>query len=105
MIQKLGINIPTANAKDFISRFGADLNLSGRIQKKACELLDLASEKGITAGKDPTGLAAAAIYIVGILEGERRTQRKIAEVAHVTEVTIRNRYKELIKKLRISVEV
>ena len=105
MIQKLGINIPTANAKDFISRFGADLSLSGRIQKKACELLDLATEKGITAGKDPTGLAAASIYIVGILEGERRTQRKIAEVAHVTEVTIRNRYKELIKKLRISVEV
>ncbi|MHA1144364.1 MAG: transcription initiation factor IIB [Candidatus Helarchaeota archaeon] len=105
MIQKLGISIPTANAKDFISRFGADLELSGRIQKKACELIDLATQKGITAGKDPTGLAAAAIYIVGILEGERRTQRKIAEVAHVTEVTIRNRYKELIKKLRISVEV
>jgi len=105
MIQRLGIQIPTSNAKDFISRFCADLELSGRVQKKACELIDQASAKAITAGKDPTGLAAAAIYITGILEGERRTQRRIAEVAHVTEVTIRNRYKELIKKLRIFVEV
>ncbi len=105
MIQRLGIQIPTSNAKDFISRFCADLELSGRVQKKACELIDQACDKAITAGKDPTGLAAAAIYITGILEGERRTQRRIAEVAHVTEVTIRNRYKELIKKLRIFVEV
>lgn len=105
MIQRLGVQIPTSNAKDFISRFCADLELSGRVQKKACELIDQASAKAITAGKDPTGLAAAAIYITGILEGERRTQRRIAEVAHVTEVTIRNRYKELIKKLRIFVEV
>ena len=105
MIQRLGIQIPTSNAKDFISRFCADLELSGRVQKKACELIDQATAKAITAGKDPTGLAAASIYITGILEGERRTQRRIAEVAHVTEVTIRNRYKELIKKLRIFVEV
>ena len=57
----------------------------------------------MTAGKDPTGLAAAAIYIAGIIEGERRTQREIAETATVTEVTVRNRYKELVRKLEIAV--
>ncbi|MHA1714716.1 MAG: transcription initiation factor IIB, partial [Promethearchaeota archaeon] len=58
---------------------------------------------GITIGKDPTGLAAAALYISTLKEGERRTQREIAEVAHVTEVTVRNRYKELAEFLQISV--
>ena len=62
-----------------------------------------AKEAGITAGKDPTGMAAAALYIAGILEDERRTQRQIAQVARVTEVTVRNRYKELVKQLQVAV--
>jgi len=47
------------------------------------------------------GVAAAALYIASVLEGEKRTQREVAEVAHVTEVTVRNRYKELVEKLNI----
>jgi len=62
----------------------------------------LAKRKGITTGKDPTGLAAAALYIAGMGEGERRTQREIAEAATVTEVTVRNRYKELTTKLDLN---
>jgi transcription initiation factor TFIIB len=38
------------------------------------------------------------------MEGERRTQREIAEVAHVTEVTVRNRYKELVRELQLAIE-
>jgi len=48
-------------------------------------------------------VAAAAIYVASILLGERRTQREVAEVAGVTEVTIRNRYKELAEKLGIEI--
>ncbi|HJK73088.1 MAG TPA: transcription initiation factor IIB, partial [Methanocorpusculum sp.] len=51
----------------------------------------------------PTGVAAAAIYISSILSGERRTQREVADVAGVTEVTIRNRYKELAEQLDIEI--
>jgi len=58
---------------------------------------------GITAGKDPAGLAAVAIYVASLLENERRTQKGIAQVAQVTEVTVRNRYKELMKELGIEV--
>jgi len=58
---------------------------------------------GITAGKDPAGLAAAAIYVASLLENERRTQKEIAQAAQVTEVTVRNRYKELMKELGIEV--
>jgi len=57
----------------------------------------------LTSGRGPTGIAAAATYIASVLAGERRTQREIAEVANVTEVTIRNRYKELLDKLEITV--
>ncbi|MDO8055382.1 MAG: transcription initiation factor IIB, partial [Candidatus Hermodarchaeota archaeon] len=51
------------------------------------------------------GLAAASLYIASIQEGERRTQREIAEISRVTEVTVRNRYKELVRELGLKVEV
>ena len=103
IIGRLGVRMPVASPTDYLSRFGEELNISSRTQQRAAELIELAKEKGLTAGKDPTGLAAAAIYIVAIQEGERRTQREIAKIAHVTEVTVRNRYKELIQYLRIKV--
>ena len=57
----------------------------------------------LTSGREPTGIAAASIYIASVLCGERRTQREIADVAGVTEVTIRNRYKELAGKLDLEI--
>ncbi|MEM1742085.1 MAG: sigma factor-like helix-turn-helix DNA-binding protein, partial [Desulfurococcaceae archaeon] len=56
-----------------------------------------------TAGKDPAGLAAAAVYIASLELGEKRTQKEVAQVAGVTEVTVRNRYKELVKELKLNV--
>ena len=101
MVQELNLKIPLANPTDYITRFSADLKLTGSTSRKAIDLVQEAKREGLTAGKDPTGLAAAAIYIAGITEGERRTQREIAETATVTEVTVRNRYKELVRKLDI----
>jgi len=40
-----------------------------------------------------------------VFANERKTQREIADVANVTEVTIRNRYKELLEKLMIEVDI
>jgi len=54
-----------------------------------------------TIGKDPKGMAAAAIYVASILTGSRRTQLEIARTARVTEVTVRNRYKEMVERLNI----
>ena len=71
---------------------------------KGEEIIEQANELGLTSGKGPTGIAAAAIYISSILEDTPRTQRAIAEVAGVTEVTIRNRYKEIAKKIGITIE-
>ncbi len=103
LVTELQLKIPPPNPVDYIVRFASELRLSGRVTRRAVNLLTKAKAKGLTVGKDPTGLAAAALYIASILEGERRTQREIAETATVTEVTVRNRYKELVKQLDIEV--
>jgi transcription initiation factor TFIIB len=105
LVKKLGLKIPLASPIDYITRFTNELKLSGRTLKRANDIIKRAKEFGLTIGKDPTGLAASSIYISSILEGERRTQREIAEVAHVTEVTVRNRYKELVRELEINIEI
>lgn len=105
LIRKLSLAIPLASPVDYLVRFGTELGLSGTAQRDAATILNSAKESGLTAGKDPTGLAAAAIYISGILKQERRTQRAIAEVARVTEVTVRNRYKELVRELNIEIQI
>ena len=74
-----------------------------QVQAKGIEILRQAAEKELTSGRGPTGVAAAAIYIASILCGDRRTQREVADVAGVTEVTIRNRYKELAEELDIEI--
>ena len=61
----------------------------------ATKILQRAEELKISAGKDPMGLAAAALYVACVTLGENKTQRDVAEAAGVTEVTIRNRYKGL----------
>ena len=94
--------LPTA-PQDYISRFCSQLKLSNDVQAKTIEILKKASSEELTSGRGPTGLAAAALYISTILCGERRTQREVAEVAGVTEVTIRNRYKELARELDIDI--
>ncbi|RLI77261.1 transcription initiation factor IIB [Archaeoglobales archaeon] len=101
--RELGLKLMPTSPADYVPRFCAALSLSGDVQKKAIEIIKKAEERELTSGRGPTGVAAAAIYIASILSGERRTQREVAEVAGVTEVTIRNRYKELAEKLGIEI--
>ena len=89
--------------QDYVGRFCGILNLLDDTQNKTTEILRQAEEKELTSGKAPTGIAAAAIYIATVVCNDRRTQREVADVAGVTEVTIRNRYKELAEKLDILV--
>ncbi|MHA2148127.1 MAG: transcription initiation factor IIB [Candidatus Thorarchaeota archaeon] len=103
VISRINIDVPLASAKDLIPRLSSDLVLEGRTVKKATEIIKNAEERFVTIGKDPGGIAGAALYIAGILEEDRRTQREIANVSRVTEVTIRNRYKELVRVLGISI--
>ncbi|HDJ96460.1 MAG TPA: transcription initiation factor IIB [Candidatus Aenigmarchaeota archaeon] len=103
--RELNIRILPANPIDYVPRFCSMLGLSDKVQAKAIEILKRAMKHDLTSGKGPTGVAAAAIYIACVLLGEKRTQRDVANMINVTEVTIRNRYKELVEKLGLEKEV
>ncbi|MFH8132350.1 MAG: transcription initiation factor IIB [Candidatus Aenigmatarchaeota archaeon] len=103
--RELGIRILPADPITFVPRFCSMLGLSDKVQAKAVEILRKARKFDITGGKGPTGIAAAAVYIACVLVGEKRTQREVADVFGITEVTIRNRYKELVEKMGIEEEV
>ncbi|MFP3871365.1 MAG: transcription initiation factor IIB [Candidatus Natronoplasma sp.] len=103
--RELILKLKPTKPQEYLSRFCSELDLSGKVKKIARNIIDQAEEKELISGKGPTGLAAAAIYIASINGGERRTQREVADVAAVTEVTVRNRYKELVDKLDIDIDV
>ncbi|MFA5176265.1 MAG: transcription initiation factor IIB [Candidatus Nanoarchaeia archaeon] len=99
--RELGIRILPSDPVDYLPRFVSALKLSADAQSKAVELLQKATKAELTSGRGPTGIAAAALYVAALLNNEKRTQREVADVAGVTEVTIRNRYKELLKELNL----
>ena len=103
--RELGIRILPAPPQHYVPRFASMLGLSDKVQAKAIRILKKAKKNEATSGKGPTGVAAAALYIAAVLLGEKRTQREIADAIGVTEVTIRNRFKELVEKLGIEDEI
>ncbi|MBD3350491.1 MAG: transcription initiation factor IIB [Candidatus Lokiarchaeota archaeon] len=103
VVSKLNLNSNPTKPIDYIARFVSELKLSSKVQKKAMEIVKYAEKRGLTSGRGPTGVAAASIYVASIMYKERRTQRDIARVSQVTEVTVRNRFKELITKLKINI--
>ncbi len=103
--RELGINILPSNPADYIPRFASALKISPEAQSKSIEILEKAQKEELTSGRGPTGIAAAALYVSALLHGEKRTQREVADVAGVTEVTIRNRYKELLDELKLDKEI
>ncbi len=94
-LQKRGISVDkTRDAKKYVSKITNSLGIS-RSELIAYKIIDAAKKARISGGKDPRSISAASTYISSILSNERRTQREIAGVAGLTEVTVRNRFKEL----------
>jgi transcription initiation factor TFIIB len=101
IMKELGLKIPIDEPTKYVSKIASKAGLNQKIQSRAIDLLRKARSLKATTGKNPTGLAAAALYIASSLEGEKVTQRDIAEASGVTEVTVRNRYKGLATNLEI----
>ncbi|NHN43142.1 transcription initiation factor IIB [Halorubellus sp. JP-L1] len=99
--KNLGLRMEPVDPKEYVPRFCSELEVSEEVKMKANEIIDVTAEKGLLSGKSPTGFAAAAIYASSLLCNEKKTQREVAEVAQVTEVTIRNRYQEQIEAMGI----
>jgi transcription initiation factor TFIIB len=97
IVRELNLEIQPADPESYVPRFASDLDLSDETERRARELLDSARETGLLSGKSPVGLAAAAVYAASLLTNEKVTQSEVSEVASISEVTIRNRYKELLE--------
>ena len=103
LLQELNVKMPIADPLTYVSKIAEKNEISGKTQGAAIGILRQARIKRASAGKDPMGLAAAALYIACLQNNERKTQKDIADAAGVTEVTVRNRYKSLKKQLNLEV--
>jgi transcription initiation factor TFIIB len=97
VVRELNLEIQPADPESYVPRFASDLDLSDEAERRARELLRNAKEAGIHSGKSPVGLAAASVYAASLLTNEKVTQSEVSEVANISEVTIRNRYHELLE--------
>ncbi len=105
LVKELDYFIPPLKPSQYVTKFSNQLTMQGKVEEIAHKILTAAKELKLTSGRGPTGIAAAASYIASVLTGERKTQREIAEIAQVTEVTIRNRYKELVERLQFVISI
>jgi transcription initiation factor TFIIB len=94
--RELGLEVEPTDPSSYVPRFCSDLDLSEAVERRARELLEDARKAGLHSGKSPVGLAAAAVYAASLLVDERVTQSEVSDVANVSEVTIRNRYHEIL---------
>jgi len=93
-------NVDLITTGDFMSRFCGMLDLAKYVQKAATQIAKKASDMDIVPGRSPISVAAAAIYMASQASDDRRSQREIAEVAGVADVTIRQSYKLMLPQAR-----
>lgn len=103
LLRELDIQMPISDPLTYLSKIAEKTGITGKTQGLAVKILHEAKKRRVAAGKDPMGLAAAALYIACVQNREKKTQKEIAEAAGVTEVTVRNRYKTLRRQLGIEV--
>jgi len=97
VVRELSLEVKPADPEQYVPRFASSLELSEESEMRAKQLLKNAKEQGVHSGKSPVGLAAAAVYAAALLTNEKTTQAAVSEVADISEVTIRNRYHELLE--------
>ncbi|UIP01694.1 transcription initiation factor IIB 2 (plasmid) [Halobaculum sp. CBA1158] len=95
--RELGLKIEPENPTRYLPQFASSLDVSDEAERRSRELLEVATNNAVHSGKSPAGLAAAALYAASHLTNEQLTQETVSEVASVSQVTIRNRYQELLE--------
>jgi len=96
-------HVPLIKPIELIPKLASSLKLPAEVQTQAAIILNKASKYHLTDGKGPLGLAAAALYVAAILLDHKKTQKEIAEGANITEVTVRNRYRDIVENFVINV--
>ena len=101
LVSELALEVPMIDPNKYVAKVANNINISEKTKRKALAIMAEAQRKGASTGKDPMGLAASVLYLASQTTGEAKTQSDIAKAAGVTEVTVRNRSKELRKQLGI----
>ncbi len=99
------IKVKPLDPLKFIDKMAYELGVSPKVKSLAIKIVSKAKKDGLTSGRGPRGVAAAALYIAALLLDERKTQKEVSDRVKVSEVTIRNRYRDLIDNLVIYVDV
>lgn len=106
LVYELGLKTPAPDPRKMVDKIAEELDLPGDVRQHTNRILKKCMDLKITGGKSPSGMVSAAIYIASDYKADidedykkvRKTQRDIAMAADVTEVTIRNRYKDIENK-------
>ncbi|MFL6344045.1 MAG: transcription initiation factor IIB family protein [Nitrososphaeraceae archaeon] len=99
---ELDLKIPIVDPMKYIAKVANKANLSEKTKRQAVDIMDNVTKREISNGKNPMGLAASVLYISSMKTGENITQGDLSNAAGVTEVTLRNRYKDLMNRLELN---
>ena len=103
LVREMNLNPPSTDPVSLIPRYISELGLDSEIEQLTTKILNSYSSNFSISGKDPKGLCAGAIYLACRIKNKELTQQRIVESVGVTEVTLRSRFKELKKKLKITI--
>ena len=104
LVMELGTaTAPIVTMDKYISKIANMTNTETRVERLSLEIAEKTKDRNIADGKAPNGIAAAYLYIASILLGQSVLQRDISSVSGVTEVTIRNRCKEILSGFKLKV--
>lgn len=101
LVIELDLKVPMVDTVKCIAKVANKAGLKEKTKREAIDTMYEISKRGITAGKDPMGLAASVLYLSSFIVGEHVTQSQLADAAGVTEVTLRNRFKDLKTRLEL----
>ena len=103
ILKILAVKVPIHDPTEYVSKIAEGSKVPGDVQGLAFKILSEAKQKRVTVGKDPVGMAAAALYIASKLSQKKISQKEISKAANITEVTVRNRKNDLAEKLNIEI--
>ena len=104
LVMELGSNTaPVVTLDKYISKIANLAKLEVRVERLAAEIAEKTQDHSLADGKAPNGLAAAYLYIASTLLGQSILQRDVSSIAGITEVTIRNRCKEILTTYKMKI--
>ena len=101
IVRNLDMRMPIDDPIDYVTKVAEKAKVSTEVEALAINLIGEARKQYATTGKDPSGLAAAILYLSARMLKEKVTQARLAKAANVTEVTVRNRKRDLMRSLNL----